>query len=123
MLTLLSEREGAGRIGAAVERNGLDWLWFPMESAAIPGDERIPELLTLFRKLQIALCAGGRVVIHCSAGLHRTGMVAHGLLHFLGLDDDEAMDVLVKLRPLTAEQAGDQRLAWGRRFGRTLDRP
>lgn len=55
-------------------------------------------------------------MIHCSARLHRTGAVAHGLLHFFGLDSDEAMAALVKLWPLTEKQAGDQRLAWGRRF-------
>lgn len=59
---------------------------------------------------------GGRVYVHCSAGLHRTGMVANAFLRWHGLSAADALALLTELRPLTAEQVGPERLAWGEQF-------
>jgi protein-tyrosine phosphatase len=56
----------------------------------------------------------GRVIgdIHCSAGIHRTGMFGYALLRTCGLDVDAATEALARLRAVTAEGVGQQRLAW-----------
>jgi hypothetical protein len=46
------------------------------------------------RQLQDALAKEDTgVLIHCSAGLHRTGMVANALLRFIGHDEAGALEV------------------------------
>ncbi|MGI9379647.1 MAG: tyrosine-protein phosphatase [Methyloligellaceae bacterium] len=51
-----------------------------------------------------------RVYFHCSAGIHRTGFFVYLLLRFRGLNGDQAYDGLKDLRPVTAEQVGEERL-------------
>jgi len=116
LVTLLSEREGAPRIGAAAERHSVEWLWLPMESADIPAEERMEELLELFGTMKLRLGRGAAIGIHCSAGIHRTGMIANAFLYFLGIEGLETERLLHDLRPLTAQAAGAERLAWGSRF-------
>jgi protein tyrosine/serine phosphatase len=54
----------------------------------------------------------GRLLIHCSAGIHRTGMVAYALLRFAGHDAATAREKLRLLRTVTCEGVGEYRLAW-----------
>jgi protein tyrosine/serine phosphatase len=60
---------------------------------------------------------GGRIYLHCSAGIHRTGMIAAALLFHLGHDDEQTRAILAALRPLTASDVGEARLDWARSFG------
>ena len=60
---------------------------------------------------------GHKIYIHCSAGIHRTGMITYGLLRYLGKDTNEAKQLLHQLREVTAAQVGDERLNWGDQFG------
>lgn len=61
-----------------------------------------------FERIQAHLREEGRVYLHCSAGLHRTGMVAYA--------SDEAIAFIRKLRSLTADELTEERLEWGERF-------
>lgn len=116
LMTLLSETEGARAIGAAAVEAGLQWVWLPMVSGDPPGAERLPEVLAVFAEVAGALRAGGGVYVHCSAGIHRTGMVTHGLLRSLGCSREEAAAGLASMRTLTAAGVGELRLAWGDQF-------
>jgi protein-tyrosine phosphatase len=60
-----------------------------------------------------AIARGGKVVVHCSAGIHRTGMIGYALLRQLGLSADAAREKLSALRSVTAEGVDSDRLAWG----------
>ena len=51
-----------------------------------------------------------RLYFHCSAGIHRTGFFAYLLLRLRGLDRDAALTELAAIRPVTAEQVGDERI-------------
>jgi protein tyrosine/serine phosphatase len=55
-------------------------------------------------------------LIHCSAGIHRTGMIANALLRSLGLTADEAKAGLLTMRQVTHDGVGEHRLAWGEQF-------
>src|SRR5688500_847837 len=74
VLTLLSEGEGALAIGAAAEAAGLTWLWLPLPSAnpKLFDEAAIRDVVSAVKK---TLKRGGRVFIHCSAGIHRTGLI------------------------------------------------
>ncbi len=52
-------------------------------------------------------------MIHCSAGIHRTGTVAYGLLRWRGVDRDEAMRIIGQIRKETAEGMLEKRRRWG----------
>lgn len=116
LLTLLSGSEGALSLQRAAGAQGLDWIWFAMESGHPPPPERDQEARALFGEMKRLLEAGACIYVHCSAGIHRTGMIANGFLRFLGHSQDEADTVLAALRQETSDGVGKHRKAWGDRF-------
>ena len=117
VVTLLGETEGAERIGRDVQRAGLAWIWVPMETGEPPAPERSASMRAKLGEVAEALDGGGSLYLHCSAGIHRTGMVTHALLRMRGLEAEEARAKLGELRSVTAAGVGDHRLAWGQQFG------
>lgn len=113
VLTLISEKEGAKDIQKSIQQNKLDWLWFPMENATPPSENRYQEITKLFISLEKILESKGKVYMHCSAGIHRTGMIGNALLQFLGYDQRQSLELIKKLREVTIEQVGEHRIAWG----------
>lgn len=113
VLTLLMEKEGARDVGKGVERAGIKWLWFPF-SAVKPADNTKVE--EQFLRMKQILEKEGRIYIHCSAGIHRTGMVTYAFLRYLGLGTEEAFARLHMLRKITAEGTTEKRIAWGNQF-------
>ena len=112
ILTLLSEGEGSTQMQSLTKKNGMDWLWFPMRSAEPPSEERYQELVTLFSDMEEILNNKGNIYIHCSAGIHRTGMISYAFLRFIGKSEEEAHSLLKSLRTTTSEGVGEERIAW-----------
>jgi protein-tyrosine phosphatase len=117
LLTLLGEREGAMTIGVAAQKAHIEWLWLPLENGDPPSEVREPEVRTMLERLALLLECGSSIVVHCSAGIHRTGMIAYALLRQLGISREQGIEKLSELRSVTAEGVGDARLQWGDRFG------
>lgn len=117
VFTLLSKSEGAERLGAAVTMAGLGWIWLPLKTGDPPTDEQRPTILRAFAELRSVLANGGRVFVHCSAGIHRTGMITYAFLRHSGLAPEEAVATLEGLRPVTAHGVGQHRCDWGDSFG------
>lgn len=113
ILTLLSEQEGGKEVGNQSKKAGIGWLWFPMESANPPGKDRNNEIAVLFSTMEETLKERGNIYIHCSAGIHRTGMITYAFLRFTGLDESTSKKKLKELRETTSEGAGVERLRWG----------
>lgn len=113
VVTILAEREGAKEIGESVQRAGLTWIWCPLENGQPPEARRTAELRPVLTELTTLVANGAKIVIHCSAGIHRTGMVGYAVLRLLGLDPAAARAKLTELRPVTGEGVGLHRLAWG----------
>jgi protein-tyrosine phosphatase len=116
ILTLLSEHEQAKNLGLAVSKLGLHWIWAPLPNGDPPGNARSDELRALLKNLAKILAEGGSILIHCSAGIHRTGMISNALLRSLGLTADEAKAGLLTMRQITHDGVGEHRLAWGEQF-------
>lgn len=111
--TLLSEREGAREIGVAVEAAGMEWSWIPLPGGRPPlgsASRRAQEgLLQLSERLD----DGKSILMHCSAGMHRTGMMAYALLRRRGLDAADALARIEEMRPLTRQALTPGHLEWG----------
>jgi protein-tyrosine phosphatase len=113
VVTLLAEREGAREIGVAVRRAGLTWIWCPLDNAEPPDERCTAELRPVLAELATLVSQGATILVHCSAGIHRTGMFGYALLRQLGLEPVAARAKLLELRAVTGEGVGDDRLAWG----------
>ncbi|HET9622079.1 MAG TPA: tyrosine-protein phosphatase [Kofleriaceae bacterium] len=113
VVTLLGAHEGAPEIGAEAQRAGLTWIWIAMAGAAIPDEAATRELRPRLAEVADVVRGGGRAVIHCSAGIHRTGMIGYAVLRLLGAPPDLARSQLAELRDVTAEGVGADRQAWG----------
>jgi protein-tyrosine phosphatase len=110
--TLLSEREGASTIESLAQKIGCTWIWLPIEGGSLDHlrhthlEHHVTTLLGALRNEPQP-----NVYLHCSAGIHRTGFFAYTLLRLSGLDSDAARRELARLRPVTADQVGADRLA------------
>lgn len=111
VVTLLTESEGAKEIGALVANAGMAWLWCPLRGADVQAT--VHEVGPALAGAASALSVGGVLVVHCSAGIHRTGMFGYALLRCVGLDAVEAVAKLRLLREVTADGVGDERIRWG----------
>lgn len=109
--TLLSDREGAPAIEPIAKRLGCAWVWLPIEGGGLD-TLRATDMAGHVRTLDRALegTEAPRVYLHCSAGIHRTGFFAYLLLRLGGLDPNAALMALTDLRPVTAEQVGEDRI-------------
>lgn len=116
VLTLLNENEGAKLIGKQLNNVSIEWIWFPFSASnPLEGDDKIL-VINLYKQLQVLLEAGGKIYIHCSAGIHRTGMITYGFLRFLGNNKQQSLELLHTLREVTALQVGEERLIWSDQF-------
>jgi len=52
------------------------------------------------------------ILIHCSAGMHRTGMIAYAILRCHGLDGDGALHAIDIMRPHTRGALDAERIDW-----------
>jgi hypothetical protein len=116
LLTLLHENEGAAAIGKQTETVNIAWIWFPFSASRPHEGEAIAEVYSLYNQLSNLLMDGSKIYIHCSAGIHRTGMITYGFLRFLGKSSIEAFEMLKSLRAVTADQVGADRLLWADQF-------
>jgi protein-tyrosine phosphatase len=116
VVTLLSSSEGAQELGALAQKAGVKWIGVPIDSGRVPPST---ENLVVFRKGLAELSSllqndqeAVSIYLHCSAGIHRTGMFTYALLRKLGYSKDQAYIQLGRLRAHTQEGIGEHRIHW-----------
>jgi ADP-ribosyl-[dinitrogen reductase] hydrolase len=86
-------------LAAELASHGVDWLHLPICDLGAP-DERFETVwVGLWPRLDRAFRQGGRVFIHCYAGLGRTGTVAALILMQYGLSARDALQQVRAARP------------------------
>ena len=113
VVTLLKDTEFAQRYGEQAQSARLEWFWLPVPNGKYPEGEVNERLLQAMPELSRLLDEGKSLVIHCSAGIHRTGMVAYGLLRWRGVTSERAMQIIASTRKETAEGMMAKRMKWG----------
>lgn len=117
VVTLLQHDESSGyaqQLGEACERLGLKWWHAPLAGPKAMGlvREAVPRLsqedLDSFKQIrhikqQLELTCE-KLVVHCAAGLHRTGLFLYLLLRELGASPESAQEKLRQMRQETCDE-------------------
>ena len=106
VVTLMEEQELSHlklqNLPDMVEKCGLWWRYLPIQDMYVP-DERFEKAWEVEgQRLRSLLQNGERIIIHCFAGLGRTGMIAARILVELGMDPANAI--------LRVREADDRRI-------------
>ena len=98
---------GLHREKEIAEKNGMSFISFPIQ------DRGLPNSLMTFKKLISDLynqiSNGVNVVVHCRAGIGRSGLVAAGILLHHGLDPVEAFALVSLKRGVTVPDTEEQK--------------
>lgn len=117
VITLLGPAEGAEELIGRIKAAGFESIWLPLAGAKPVDDpDRLEEITAFYGELRSLLQEGNTLFLHCSAGIHRTGMIAYGLLRYLGLSEAEGVSRLGRMRQVTIDGVTDARLEWGEQF-------
>lgn len=108
VLCLQERREGA-YVGEGQEEArfcGITWTHFPIPDGGYPSDRG--KLTRVLDDISAQLDKGMHVLVHCAAGLGRSGLVVGCWLRSQGVSADETLKLLLALRgprcPETTEQ-------------------
>ncbi len=115
VVTLLCESEGAPLVGELVQQAGLAWSWLPLRNGDAPRGDADIMLRAALPALSHRLDEGEAILIHCSAGIHRTGMLAFALLRWRGYAESDALDLIGQMRLHTRNGLQSRQIAWGNR--------
>lgn len=105
VVVLLKENEGSMDLMAAYQDNGLDAYLVPftvgLATVKPMSYEDAEHVRRAVDNVSKALSDGRTVLVHCSAGIHRTGTFSYAVLRHLGYTPDEALDHIKSLRSVT----------------------
>lgn len=103
VVTLLEQAEmemlEIRHLPSSAEHHGLWWRHLPIRDMCAPDDEFDATWAMESEYLRGILNQGGRFVVHCWAGLGRTGTIAARLLVEFGLEPSTAIDQVREVRP------------------------
>lgn len=112
LVTVMSPRELAKSMNRIAAKAGADWLWIKCEGARLSLlQDTLPSFRKGLQRVVEEIRAGGRVCIHCAAGMHRTGFSSYIILRMLGYSPAEAKVVMWHIRKITMRGVGSTRLA------------
>jgi ADP-ribosyl-[dinitrogen reductase] hydrolase len=118
-IALLEDHEfprlGIARFRQDVAESGVPWEFAPIVDGGVPDAEFELAWRELGPRVRSILRAGGRVLIHCRAGLGRTGLLAATLLIELGAEPETAIAEVRRARPGAIENCAQKTYVLSRR--------
>jgi protein-tyrosine phosphatase len=81
-------------------------IWFPIPDLHAPP---LADAVTLVSRLDAMIATGSRVIMHCAAGIGRSGTMAAALLIWGGMSASAAIGVVAASRPMAGPEVGPQR--------------
>ncbi len=107
---------GLGDLGNHAMDAGFWWRNLPITDMDVP-DEAFEDIWAVEGKqIAASLIAGERVILHCLAGLGRTGMMAARLLVDMGMSPELAVTEVRKVRPRAIQTEAQRKYV--HKFGR-----
>jgi hypothetical protein len=110
----------AAEVGALEVGAGMRWHRLPLSGkwlSAAQDQGSLEALVRWARTMTPSERESARVVVHCSAGLHRTGVALYMMFRAVGLSQEEALARIAQTRALTAQELCLQ----SKRHGRLID--
>lgn len=102
VLTLLETAElkalKVSCLGQEIQRRGIEWRHLPIADYSVPTEVFEQQWITQGREIRERLRNGDDVLVHCKGGLGRAGMIAARLLVELGMDPDQAISSVRRVR-------------------------
>ena len=89
------------------EHNHMEFVSFPIQDRGLPNS--VSEFSKVTKKLYHEIADGKNTVIHCRAGIGRTGIVAAGVLLHCGFKPDEAFRHISAKRGVQVPDTDEQR--------------
>jgi len=86
------------QLGHEILRRGIAWRHLPIADYSVPTKAFEQQWLTQGREIREMLRNGDDVLVHCKGGLGRAGMIAARLLVELGMNPDEAIHAVRRVR-------------------------
>jgi len=114
VVTVLSEDEDGQLIKDLCEKHGIRHYWIKFRGAnetLLTSKDSVEYLRKEYSEVNSILAQDEeRCMVHCSAGLHRTGITGYSLMRLSGLNQADAYEAVGTMRKVTREDVGDHRI-------------
>lgn len=101
-------RLGVAHLGKQIDGRGLVWHHLPIDDFGVPDERFEVEWRQAGPTLHDHLTQGQSIVVHCRAGLGRSGLIAARLLIERGMAPHDAVRHVRQARPGAIETAGQE---------------
>jgi len=109
VISLLERQEqievGLGAEKELCEQNGIEYENFPIPDRGLPKTSLANDFVSRLAK---EISQGKHIVIHCRAGIGRTGIIAGGVLVKAGIAPEQALALISKARGVQVPDTEEQ---------------
>ena len=107
----LLEPSEARNLGLEAERlevkaHSMDFISFPIPDMGVPAS--VDDFSQIAQMLFSQVCAGINTLVHCRAGIGRSGLMAAGVLLYTGMSADDAFNYVSRMRGIRVPETMEQ---------------